>query len=184
MSSRICLYHTGYQEIRRPDIRFGRRNADFGQGFYLTRDSGFALRWARERPGMSAYVNCYELDLSGLRIHRFRRDEAWYDYIFRNRAGGADALPEADVIIGPIANDTIYDTFGVLTSGLMDREESLRMLSLGPAHEQTVIKSDRAAAQLTWISARVLTSSEIAGGRALAKEEEADYQRALASIFQ
>lgn len=26
----MILYHTGYQEIRYPDIRFGRKNADFG----------------------------------------------------------------------------------------------------------------------------------------------------------
>ena len=30
------LYHTGYQEIRIPDLTVGRKNADFGQGFYLT----------------------------------------------------------------------------------------------------------------------------------------------------
>ena len=40
----MILYHTGYQEIRDPDIRFGRKNADFGQGFYLTRDGEFARR--------------------------------------------------------------------------------------------------------------------------------------------
>lgn len=27
----MILYHTGYQEIRDPDIRFGRKNADFVQ---------------------------------------------------------------------------------------------------------------------------------------------------------
>ena len=53
------LYHTGREEIREPDIRRGRRNADFGQGFYLTPDREFARRWGssaaasspRRRPG-------------------------------------------------------------------------------------------------------------------------------------
>ena len=45
----ITLYHTGYQEIREPDIRHGRKNADFGQGFYLTPDRDFSVRWGNER---------------------------------------------------------------------------------------------------------------------------------------
>lgn len=40
------LYHTGNAEIRKPDIFLGRKNADFGQGFYLTPDVEFAHRWA------------------------------------------------------------------------------------------------------------------------------------------
>jgi hypothetical protein len=31
---RLC--HTGSVEIKSPDIYLGRKNADFGQGFYLT----------------------------------------------------------------------------------------------------------------------------------------------------
>ncbi|MBQ3385478.1 MAG: hypothetical protein IJG59_09775 [Erysipelotrichaceae bacterium] len=32
----------------------------------------------------------------------------------------------ADVIIGPIANDTIFDTLGILTSGYLSSEEALK----------------------------------------------------------
>ena len=55
------LYHTGYQEIREPDVHFGRKNADFGQGFYMTKDPEFAKRWARERRGRETVVNQLEL---------------------------------------------------------------------------------------------------------------------------
>ena len=51
------LYHTGEKEIKTLDITMGRRNADFGPGFYLTPDRDFAYRWARE----NAVVNEYEL---------------------------------------------------------------------------------------------------------------------------
>ena len=44
---------------------------------------------ARERRGEQVYVNRYALELSGLRIHRFMRDGAWFDYIFANRRGQA-----------------------------------------------------------------------------------------------
>ena len=51
---KMKLYHTGTDEIRVPDIFRGRKNADFGQGFYLTPDREFTtekaakqLRWVR-----------------------------------------------------------------------------------------------------------------------------------------
>ena len=32
----LTLYHTGFEKIRRPDVHYDRKNADFGQGFYLS----------------------------------------------------------------------------------------------------------------------------------------------------
>ena len=45
----LHLFHTGYAEIREPDIHYGRKNADFGQGFYLSDSDEFAGKWMRER---------------------------------------------------------------------------------------------------------------------------------------
>lgn len=42
----MILYHTGTLEIRNPEIDHRRKNADFGQGFYLTPDREFTYRWA------------------------------------------------------------------------------------------------------------------------------------------
>ena len=141
----ITLYHSGFSVIKEPDVRLGRKNADFGQGFYLTSGKEFAFRWARERRGEQTIVNTYELDTSGLSIHRFSRDEAWFDYIFKNRNRYPDGL-NADVVIGPIANDTIYDTFGIITSGFLKPEDSMRLLMIGPEYEQIALKTEKAAA--------------------------------------
>ena len=176
----MVLYHTGYQEIREPDIRHGRINADFGQGFYLTANEEFARRWARERKDARTIVNAYDLDLTGLRVHRFERDEKWFDYIFRNRAARPDLLTEADVIIGPIANDTIYDTFGIITSGFLPPEKAMKLLMIGPSYEQVVVKSQKAAGQLVWREGSVLTKEEVARYRDVVVEEEAEYQRLFA----
>ena len=100
------LYHAGKEEIRKPDIYRGRKNADFGQGFYLTPDREFACRWAYK----GYMVNEYELDLTGLNVKSFSREAGWYDYIFRNRRS-EDTLT-ADIVTGPVANDTLYDTLG------------------------------------------------------------------------
>ncbi len=103
-------YHTGLEEIRNPDIRTGRANADFGQGFYLSPDYDFSMAWSRLRKDKEVIVNAYELDTDDLNILELKRDEEWYDYIFRNRNGYPDRFRDIDVLIGPIANDTIYET--------------------------------------------------------------------------
>lgn len=180
----MVLYHTGYQEIRVPDIRHGRINADFGQGFYMTADEEFARRWARERQDAQTIVNVYDLDLTGLCVRRFERDEKWFDYIFRNRAARPDLLTEADVIIGPIANDTIFDTFGIITSGLLPAEKAMKLLMIGPCYEQIVIKSQKAAGQLMWREGSVMTKEEVARFRDIVAEEEAEYQRLFAEEMQ
>ena len=181
--SKILLYHTGYQEIREPDIRHGRKNADFGQGFYLSDDEEFAKRWAKERSGLSVWLNSYELDPAGLKIKRFTRNEEWFGYIFANRSGSEDRLAEYDVIIGPIANDTIYDTLGITTSGFLTHEQATRTLLIGPVYEQTVIKTDKARSALRFLSAEILTSDEIAGYRDAVKQEEKQFQEEFAKLI-
>ena len=32
----MLVYHGSYLEIKKPDIKFGRFNLDFGKGFYVT----------------------------------------------------------------------------------------------------------------------------------------------------
>lgn len=61
---KMRLYHVGDRAIPEPDVHYGRRNADFGQGFYLTPEPEFARRWAGEK----AVLNEYELELGGLTV--------------------------------------------------------------------------------------------------------------------
>lgn len=141
----MILYHTSDREIQCPDIHRGRKSADFGWGFYLTPDRDFAYRWA----GKNAVVNTYEFDEAGLSIHRFSRSAEWFEYIFHNRRM-QDGLT-ADAVIGPIANDTIFDTLGIISSGYLKQEEALKLLMVGPAYTQVAIKTEKAAAQLRWV---------------------------------
>ena len=179
----MILFHTGYQEIKAPDIRRGRKNADFGQGFYMTAEQAFAERWGREMENESVYVNRYELDETRLAVKRFSRDMDWFRYIADNRHGRPDAFPEYDIIAGPIANDIIYDVMGITTSGFLKPEESLALLRLGPEYRQVVLKTEKAAAALTWLSSRILTPGEIRESQRLLREEEIAYQKAVAEAM-
>ncbi|MBR1559568.1 MAG: DUF3990 domain-containing protein [Clostridia bacterium] len=166
------LYHTGAVAIPAPDIRHGRANADFGQGFYMTPDADFTYRWAWK----DAVVNEYDLALDGLRVRRFDRSAEWFDYIFANRRG-RDGL-DVDVVVGPIANDTIFDTFGVLSSGFVAPADALELLMIGPEYVQVAVKTDRAAANLRWLGAK--TVADVEARRALLRDEKADYSRRFA----
>lgn len=176
----MILFHTGFSEIRQPDIHYGRKNADFGQGFYLSPDREFSCRWARERNGQDSFLNVYELDEKDLKIKYLKRDGEWFSCIFANRRGRPDGFSGYDVIIGPIANDTLYDTMGILTSGFLSDSEALAVLTLGPEYTQWVIKSEKALSQLHWRSSSVLAKEEIAAYRETVRKEEAEYQRLLA----
>ena len=168
------LYHTGSIEIPEPDIYRGRKNADFGQGFYLTPDREFTYRWA----GVNSVVNEYELDADGLQIHRFVRDEEWFSYILQNRRL-QDGIT-ADVIIGPIANDTIFDTFGILSSGFLKTADAMKLLMIGPEYTQVVIKIEKAVRHLRWTGAEKIVRMD-PGQR---KAEQEEYQMAFAKVMQ
>ncbi|MBR0398662.1 MAG: DUF3990 domain-containing protein [Eubacterium sp.] len=179
----MILYHTGFLEIRQPDIYRGRKNADFGQGFYLTADQEFARRWAKDRDGEQVILNTYELDTEGLRIQEFCRDEKWFAYISGNRAWEPDAS-DADVIIGPIANDTIYDTFGIITSGVLAPEEAMRLLMIGPEYRQIALKTEKAASRLKWLSAEVIETGALKEYRETVLAEQTAYQKELAEALE
>ena len=152
------LYHTSDREIKHPDIHRGRKNADFGQGFNLTPDREFAYRWA----GRNAIVNCYDFDETDLYIHRFERLR--------------DGL-EADAVIGPIANDTIFDTLGIISSGFLTPEEALALLMIGPAYIQVALRTEKAISRLTWLSAETITGQ----GEEERRREQQAYQEAFAT---
>ena len=184
MNPTILLYHTGYQEIQNPDVHFGRKNADFGQGFYTTKDLAFAQRWAKERKGFDTIINIYELKLAGLNVLHFQRDSSWFSYLFQNRNGRPDMYPEKDIIIGPIANDTIFDTLGIITSGLLTPDQSLKLLMIGPVYKQIVLKTQKAAANLNWLRSFVLDHSSLQSSQDALRSEERSYQKAFAQCLE
>lgn len=157
----LSLYHTSFEVIPNPDIKRGKKNADFGQGFYLSDNQEFSKRWARHREGRTTYLNIYSLSLEGLKVKHLQRDLEWFEYIYNNRTGHKDALLKYDVIVGPIANDTIYDTLGITTSGFISKEQALELLLDGPIYEQTVIKTPKARSALQYVESVALEPQEI-----------------------
>ena len=180
----IKVYHAGYVEIPVPDIKRGRANADFGQGFYLSDNYDFASLWVREKNRADIIVNSYELDESGLNILRFDRDEKWFRYVFSNRRSMPDSYADFDIIIGTIANDTIYDTMGIMTSGYLSDDEALKLLCVGPQYTQIVLKTQKAADNLHFLSALALSKETIEANKKIAAANEAEYLKLFAQTME
>ena len=171
----IKLFHAGYEEIKTPDVFYGRKNADFGQGFYTTDDSSFASFWVREKKGAEVYVNSYELDETGLLVKEFERTPEWFRYVFSNRRSMPDGYVDYDLIIGPVANDTIFDTLGIMTSGYLKDEEAMRLLCVGPCYRQITLKTKRAAAALRFVGSKILDKKTIDEGKILHQRQQEQY---------
>lgn len=180
----MYLYHTGFEEIKVPDIHVGRKNADFGQGFYLSTDLDFSRRWARIRKDRSTYINSYELDLENIKVLKFERDAKWYEYINNNRNNKTDIYADYDVIIGPIAIDTIYDMYGITTSGFISTDDALKILSIGPVYTQVTLKTENAVKALKFLSSEIVDSEIVSSYRALVAIEEDEFQKEFAKVME
>ena len=180
----ITLFHASYSVIEKPDIHYGRKNADFGQGFYTSDKYEFAGRWVVEKKDADIIINKYELDESSLKIKHFERSKEWFEYIFNNRRGKADYLSEYDLIIGPIANDTIHDTLGVITSGFLSDDEAMKLLMVGDSYDQIVLKSQKASDNLKFISHDVLTTEQIREFKKLSDLDNEKYMEVFAKTME
>ena len=113
----IKLYHGSTVAVRKPSLRPGRPNADFGKGFYTTSNIEQAERWAhikQEREKSErAIVSIYEFDESlfenqDLNIRQFKgADEAWLYFVTDCRKSRPH---EYDLVQGPVANDKVFTT--------------------------------------------------------------------------
>ena len=130
----MILYHgtnTDFQQIRLDMSRVGK---DFGFGFYLTTDKQVATRQAERKLlqyGTGAkVVQSYFLDeskLQDLKVLRFETyTEEWADFILLNRQNKEHhSVHNYDIVIGPIANDTVGFQIRRYTEGIITKAQFL-----------------------------------------------------------
>jgi hypothetical protein len=146
--SNIIVYHGGTETIENPICKFGRKNLDFGQGFYVTNLREQAVTWAnnmaRNRK-MPAVLNRYRLDreaiLQNARCKIFKAyDKEWLEFIVGNRTG-QELAKNYDYVEGGVANDRVVDTINLYIAGLMELSTALRELSKHQPNNQICILS-------------------------------------------
>ena len=70
-------------------------------------------------------------------------DEKWLDFVQQNREGVYGG-PSYDLIFGPVANDDVYTTFALYSSGVLSKEQTLDALKTKKLFNQLVFASNKA----------------------------------------
>lgn len=137
------LYHGSTVAVRKPSLRPGRSNADFGKGFYTTSNLEQAVRWAhikQEREDAArAVVSVYEFDETLINnpdwnIRRFTgADEAWLYFVTDCRKSRKH---DYDLVQGPVANDKVFTTVNLFESGFLSAEAAILQLKAYKTYDQ------------------------------------------------
>ena len=148
------LYHGSDTAVSQPLAKVGRRNLDFGEGFYVTKLRKQAADWAEviaERKGRNAQptVSQYVFDRKraesdGLRIKTFEAyDLEWLDYVVACRRG-KPVWKHYDIVEGGVANDNVIDTVEDYEKGIITAEQALGQLRYKKVNHQICFVSQKA----------------------------------------
>ena len=141
------LYHGSFIAIEQPLVNVGRRELDFGPGFYVTRLRDQAERWARRvcviRASETPILSTFSFDEDALpwdvrRLNLDNYDQQWLDFIVASRKG---EMPwaEYDIIEGGVANDQVIDTVEDYFSGRITAAQALGQLQFAkPTHQMCI----------------------------------------------
>ncbi len=155
------LFHGSNVLIGAIDLSLSQQGKDFGRGFYLNpsleQASAMAKRVTRSRGCGAASITAFELDEealndTSLRVLRFEGyTPEWLDFIVSNRTGKASTgEPPYDIVIGPIADDTVGVSLSLLLRGFITPDEALRRLRYeGSQAVQYFFATPRAVSLLT-----------------------------------
>ena len=130
---REIVYHGSYMEIEFPEIRKHRFTKDFSWGFYCTKIQEQAEKWATKFN--TPIVNIYEVkNIESLNIKEFKDySDEWLEFVVNCRSGNTHNY---DIVVGPMADDTIYDYIEAYIDGQMNKSYFFEsMKSKYPSHQ-------------------------------------------------
>lgn len=140
----LILYHGTDSKILNPDLTKCNAYRDFGRAFYLSYNKTLARDWAKKKSRSQAKVNGYGLVLDNvedgsLKIKRFKADDTWAKFVYNNRTKANFVRPDYDIIIGPIADNTLQDWFNKMD------EEGLSFSAIAPHIQYKKFKDNQFA---------------------------------------
>ena len=141
------LYHGSCEIVKRPLVSMGRKNLDFGQGFYMTSVRKQAENWAkiiatRKGPHSRAILNIYnfeeEKNTNFNRLFFPEYNQDWLDFIVSSRKGNSP-WKNFDIVEGGVANDRVIDTVEDYIAGIITVEQALGQLKYKEINHQICI---------------------------------------------
>ncbi len=170
MDHRITVYHGSSQIIEVPTFGLGRKNNDFGLGFYCTESNELAKEWAVSSLS-DGFSNRYTLDTSYLNTLKLNSPDYtilnWIAVLVEHRlfnintpvAGRAKKyliehfginVNAYDLIIGYRADDSYFDYAEAFLNNAITVGQLSRAMQLGKLGEQIVIKSKYAFTKIQY----------------------------------
>ncbi|MGL5694742.1 MAG: DUF3990 domain-containing protein [Peptostreptococcaceae bacterium] len=167
----MILYHGSDKIIKSPLHNGSRLRTDFGKGFYLTQDYGQAKRWSL-KSRRDKIVNKYDLKIDNLNVFNFGLDIEWILFIAYNRDKAPSEikpilqekfsfLENYDVLIGPTADDKLYNTIEEFFSLDKTLEEALDILNCMKLSNQYLVKTKEGIDNLIFDSYESLDTESI-----------------------
>lgn len=170
MDQLITIYHGSEKNVENPVFGAGRKNNDFGLGFYCTASEELAREWAVSslRDGFS---NRYTLDTEYLNILNLNRPDYtvlnWIAVLVEHRLFSIKTpvarrakrylidhfsvnVNAFDLVIGYRADDSYFDYAESFLNNGISVEQFARAMRLGRLGEQIVIKSRFAFSKLKY----------------------------------
>lgn len=200
----MIVYHGANEVIKEPDLLHSRKNIDFGRGFYLTEDPEMARKWSAGRGVNKSdtltdenltkkehIINRYELNTDGLKILQLDLSYEWLALVLKNRAPGKfdtdlyqimRNVDDYDVIIGPTADDKMFDTINEFINGNYTPEQTMRYLNIADLPQQITLKNDKALLNLRFLDFEKLNPRETKHYISLSKIERGNALDKLAQI--
>ncbi len=157
----MILYHGSDHIIEKPIYQGGRRNNDYGYGFYCTEFPDMAREWSAA-PGRTGILNSYEFDMNDLSVLDLNEHSilTWLSVLLQNRVFQLNSplAREAyaylikefgidhgsfDVITGYRADDSYFSFAQDFINGTISFAQLRRAMQLGNMGDQIVLKSRR-----------------------------------------
>lgn len=156
------LYHGSIMVVRTPNVARGRRNTDFGKGFYTTTSYEQAARWARikrdRQESAKAVVTVYEFDEQLLEspdfnvMHYHGATENWLNFVIANRRNSSPH--DYDMVMGPVANDSLYVTITMYEKGDLSAEAAIVQLRTHTLFDQLSFHTPAALKMLKFVESQ------------------------------
>jgi len=158
------IYHGSTKIIENPAFGFGKKNNDYGQGFYCTKELELAKEWAAQKR-TTGIVNKYELSTQSLNILDLEGEEFnilnWIALLVKNRSFNVEGtvasigkeylidnfLPDltgVDVISGYRADDSYFSFANGFLHNTISVGELQKAMILGDLGIQKVLVSEKA----------------------------------------
>ena len=152
------LYHGSVVEVKKPNLRYGRKKIDFGKGFYTTTQPEQAENWTKIKQDRTKaqrrIVSVFEIDDAvltnpDLKIREFHGvDEAWLNFVVDSRKG---VKHDYDLVFGPVANDKVFTTVNLYESGVLDAPAAIAQLKAYKTYDQLSFHTKRVIDELRFL---------------------------------